>query len=292
MAVTVALTHFDPWEIMESGQCFRMRPLQENTVETVALGRRLVITALGDNRFAFDCDHATFEAVWMDYFDLRRDYRAIRAEAPAEDVFLQRALAHSLGLRILRQDPWETLCGFILSQRKHIRAIRACVEALCDAFGEPLPGTPRRAFPTPERLAGLREEDARVCGLGYRTPYLLDAARRVATGALPLQALHGLPDDALCAVLMQVSGVGVKVANCVMLFAYRRLTRAPVDVWIQRVIDEVYGGASPYEAYGAYAGIYQQFQFILQRDEGRAASLHPYGKATVTAPGRQPNVRF
>lgn len=267
MPPELTLDEFDPRKIMESGQCFRMKPLSADTVETVAFGRRVAVTDLGGSRFRFDCEPEAFEAVWRDYFDLDRDYRSIAENAPAGDAYLARAIGHARGTRILRQEPWETLCGFILSQRKHLKAIRACMEALCDAFGEPVEGTRRRAFPTPERLAALTEGEARLCGLGYRTPYLLAAARDVASGRLDLAAMDRLPDEELLSRLMGVHGVGVKVAECVMLFGFGRLSRAPVDVWIRRVIDEVYLGVSPFEGYGAYAGIYQQYLFILRRDE-------------------------
>ena len=268
---------FDPWEIMESGQCFRMAPLGTQAVEAVAGGRRVVVETLGAGRFAFHCSPSDFDAFWRAYFDLDTDYAAIIAAAPPEDAVLAHAMATARGLRILRQDPWETLCGFILSQRKHLKAIRACMEALSDAYGSPIAGTARRAFPTPARLAACTEAELRACGLGYRAPYVLDAAQRIASGTLDLAALHALSDDALLAALLGVHGVGVKVADCVMLFAFRRLARAPVDVWIRRVIDEQYAGVSPFAGYGAYAGVYQQYLFIARRDAGRA----PGGSAGV-----------
>ena len=270
MPVTVTLDWFDPVKIMNSGQCFRMVSLGADTVETVAFGRRIAVTALGSGQFAFGCSEAEFASLWRPYFDLDRDYRALLSSAPAGDAFLSRALAAGEGLRILRQEPWETLCAFILSQRKHLKAIRACVEALCAKFGEPLDGTGRNAFPTPERLAAAAECDARSCGLGYRAPYITAAARRVASGEADLTALAALPDGELFTALLAFHGVGVKVADCVMLFGYSRLSRAPVDVWIQRVITEEYGGVNPFPAYGPYAGVYQQYLFMLRRDAGPA----------------------
>lgn len=270
MPVEIRADCFDPWVIMESGQCFRMVALDGGrAVETVAFGQQVVITSPEKGRYVFDCDQEMFDRLWRGYFDLETDYPAIIAAAPKEDAFLARAIQRSRGMRILRQEPWETLCGFILSQRKNLKAIRTCVEALCNAFGEPVAGTSRKSFPTPQRLADASHTEAYVCGLGYRTPYLLDAARKVASGALNLAAMASLPDDVLLDMLMSVSGVGIKVADCVMLFAYRRLSRAPVDVWIRRVIDDVYGGVAPFAGYGPYAGIYQQYMFMLIRDAGR-----------------------
>ena len=275
MPITLTLDCFDPVAIMESGQCFRMCSAGINTVEAIANGKCVHITTLDGGRFRFDCTRAVFESTWRTYFDVDTDYAHIIAAAPADDIFLQRALVYARGLRLLQQDPWETLCGFILSQRKHIKAIRACMEALCEAFGDPVPGTTRKSFPTAATLAALSDAQARICGLGYRTPYLLDAARKVASRQLDLAAIAALPDDTLQQALLTVSGVGVKVADCVMLFAYRRLSRAPVDVWIRRVIDELYNGISPFQAYGEYAGVYQQYMFMLRRDEKQMSPATP-----------------
>ena len=164
---------FDPFKIADSGQCFRMQATG-HTVETVALDRHLTITALGSDRFRFDCTAEEFARIWRPYFALDTDYSAITVAAPQKDEYLARALAHTRGLRILRQDPWETLCCFILSQRKNLKAIRTCVERICDAYGEPVEGTARKSFPTPERLAAAGDGGLCLCGLGYRAPYLLE----------------------------------------------------------------------------------------------------------------------
>jgi N-glycosylase/DNA lyase len=269
MATEIVAEGFDPFRIMDSGQCFRMIRISDRAVETVAFGRRIAVTALGNGRFSFGCDPAEYARLWKPYFALDTDYGVLLAAAPKGDAYLARALVYASGLRILRQDPWETLCAFILSQRKHILAIRACVEALCDRYGEPVEGTPRRAFPTAERLAAHAESDLRPCASGYRAPYLLAAARRAAAGALDFAALGCLPDEALHSALCAEHGVGPKVADCAMLFGFGRLARAPVDVWVRRVIDEEYGGNSPFPAYGAYAGFYQQALFVFRRDAGR-----------------------
>ena len=173
------------------------------------------------------------------------------------------------GIRILRQDAWEMLVTFIISQRKNIPAIQACVETLCTRYGAPLlqsGGNVLYAFPTAQALAAAGEQALRDCALGYRAPYVLAAAQAVAAGTLDLAALETLPDARLLEALMQQHGVGIKVANCVALFAYGRMECAPVDVWIQRVIDQHYAGQNPFPAYGN-AGILQQWMFYFARSE-------------------------
>ncbi len=257
---------FDPFKTAACGQCFRMNIFDEKTVVADAGRERVVITALGGEQYELDCSSEEFESFWRRYFDLDEDYLSIETQAMESDDTLA-AAAHSChGLRILRQDPWEALVSFLISQRRSIKSIKTCVERLCERFGEriELENGFRFAFPTPKALVSAGEDELRACGVGYRAPYLLDAAHRTLTGALPLYELDTLTNDELKARLMEVHGAGVKVASCVMLFGYHRLDISPVDVWIQRVIENSYGGVSPFEGYGKYAGIFQQYLFFSQ----------------------------
>ena len=254
---------FDPALIARSGQCFRMRVERDGTVTALAGADRVRVTPLGGGCFRFNCEPEAFERRWRAYFDLDTNYEAIEREASRLDAPLRRAACACRGLRILRQDPWETLVCFLISQRKSIPAIRTCVEALCARLGDRVGRGRGRyfAFPAPERLLAAGEGGLRACGAGYRAPYLLDAARRAADGSADLNAMAALPDGELLEQLMRIHGVGVKVASCVMLFGYHRLSAAPVDVWVRRVIDEEYGGESPFPGYGERAGIFQQYLF-------------------------------
>lgn len=173
--------------------------------------------------------------------------------------FLTQAEQAGRGLRILRQDPWEMLITFILSQRKNIPAIRSAVEKLAMLYGHPV-NEMLFTFPTPEELGRASEADLRAAGLGYRAPYVKDAADKVLSGELDLEALEKLDDESLFEKLMTVKGVGKKVANCICLFGFGRTSRAPVDVWIERAVS-LCGGVDPFPAFGEYAGIMQQYAF-------------------------------
>jgi N-glycosylase/DNA lyase len=199
------------------------------------------------------------------------DYAAIRAAADPQDTFLVRACDYGRGIRLLRQEPWEMLISFIISQRKNIPAIKTCVESLCARYGEQIEfgGEALFAFPTAERLAALEEAHFLACSLGYRAKYVLAAARLVASGALDLDANGSLNDPELYVSLLTVPGVGEKVANCVMLFGYHRLSRFPRDVWINRVEEREYGGAFPLERYPDTAGVLQQYVFYYARGTNR-----------------------
>ena len=265
---------FDLKKIAESGQCFRMNPNAAGGYTLVALGRvlRLSETSTG---CALDCSQADFDELWRDYFDLECDYAAIRASADPQDAFLNRACDYGRGIRMLRQAPWEMLITFILSQRKNIPAIRYCVEALCQRYGEPIEraGESFFAFPSAERLAELEERCLLDCSLGYRAKYVSAAARLVAGGALDLTRIASLPEDERMQALLSVPGVGEKVANCVLLFGYHRLGRFPRDVWINRIVEYEYGGAFPLERYPDTAGALQQYMFYYARSEEYAARL-------------------
>lgn len=257
---------FNIQKIADSGQCFHLNPNNKGGYTLVARGRVLHLKET-DGGCLLDCTQAAFDELWRAYFDLDADYAAIRAQVDPDDAFLQRACEYGAGIRMLRQDPWEMLVSFIISQRKNIPAIQYCIEALCSRYGEPIEsrGETYFTFPTAERLAALDEAHFLACSLGYRAKYVRSAARMIASGTLDLSAIASLDDDALYQALMTVSGVGEKVANCVMLFGYHRLNRFPRDVWINRIEAKEYGGAFPLERYPDISGALQQYIFYYAR---------------------------
>ena len=254
-----------------SGQCFRFVREAEG-FRVIASGRVLRMRHAGGDRYEVDCSPHEWNGFWHDYFDLGRDYQTVHAAVPADDLFLQDALRHAGGLRILRQEPWETLIGFIVSQRKNLPAIQGCMEQMARRFGTQLEEGVH-AFPTPQQLAEQSIEALNACGLGYRSRYIQGTARLVASGTADLDAWRGLDDAGLMQALCTLPGVGVKVANCVMLFAYQRMDAFPRDVWILRVEQEHYGGRFREEDYPGIAGILQQYMFCYRR------SPHPAGPA-------------
>ena len=259
---------FDLDKILDSGQCFRPCRVQSGEYRFITGSQLLYLRPLGEGEYQAKCAPGEWERTWRPYFDLERSYGSLRRRWAGQAGFAQQALDYGQGIRVLQQDPWEMLITFILSQRKSIPAIRTGVELLAERFGQVVDtGTERVSlFPPPAQLAAAAESDLRDCGLGYRTRYIQHAAQAVASGALDLKSLALLPDETLLAKLMEMDGVGKKVANCVALFGYGRTALAPIDVWIARLIQEDFDGQDPFPQYGAEAGILQQYFFYYKRN--------------------------
>jgi N-glycosylase/DNA lyase len=174
------------------------------------------------------------------YFALDHPLAEIYRSFPA-DPAMAAALETCRGMRIIRQPVWECLATFITSSMKQVAHIAQISHTLRARYGAPVGGMgPMNSYPTAERLAGLREEDLRACALGYRARNLLKTARMAAAGEVDLEAIRAMADDAARAELCRLAGVGEKVANCVLLFAYERVRAYPIDVWIERVLREHY----------------------------------------------------
>ena len=216
---------------------------------------------------------------WLEhYLQVEVELGPVLATFPP-DPALRTAVAACPGLRLLRQDPWECLASFILSSTKQIEQIRQIIERLCAGYGEavavPASHPSAFTFPGPERLAACSEAELRGCRAGFRAPYLLEAARRVAGGTLDLTALAKGPANEARAALMSLPGVGRKIADCVLLFAYGFATVFPVDVWVLRALRELYfpGRRMTPRAllefsethFGPQAGYAQQYLFHYMR---------------------------
>lgn len=262
---------FDLDKIINSGQCFRPKKTGENTYRFVT-GKHMVdicdITKEdGVTLLSASCSSREWGSIWHDYFDLDTNYRKIRESIPAGDPFLTDAARLGAGIRILRQDKFETLISFIISQRKSIPAIRTSIERLVSLYGRD------GMFPEPEDMLNATDDELASCGLGYRCSYVYNAAKRIALGEFDLDRADELPDDELFDALKSFAGVGDKVANCVALFAYHRTGRAPVDTWIAKVIESKYGGIDPFPRYGDTAGIMQQYMFYAAQHHKTAITL-------------------
>ena len=279
--------------IFECGQCFRWVPADDGTGDYVgAAGRyaaRIRLESCGnesnagcvaDSDRADACDSRDLvieatggdEDFWRSYFDLDTDYGAIKNELVKNEPGIADAVRYGCGIRILRQDMFETLISFIVSQNNNIPRIRKCIEELCRRYGEPVGeafGGEWYAFPEPEVLADASEENLAALRLGYRAGYIKAASERfvsdMARGCLPESR-----ED-----ILSYRGVGPKVANCIMLFGLRDVAAFPVDTWVRHIMNDMYGidegdmkemERFAREKFGGLAGYAQQYLFYYYRD--------------------------
>ncbi len=297
---------FDMKKIQVSGQCFRVKELEDGTFrfitgkhvvyirkisgtneDNATEGKTGIVPKINGNagdagnisvnngtlpgcELEVSCSKEEWKNIWTPFFDLDRNYARIAETEYGKHHFADGAILFGRGLRILKQDKWEMLITFIISQRKSIPAISSAVEALCRKFGDEIDtnGTENElyAFPEPDQMVNASADDFKDCGLGYRAPYVRDAVEKVCSGELDLEGIDSLDDEALFDKLMTVHGVGKKVANCVLLFGYARTARVPIDVWIQRAIEEDCDGVNPFPLYGENGGIIQQYIFFYQKN--------------------------
>ena len=311
--VTPPVSAFSLADTLECGQCFRWKriDLPDNLPEMgapaqvsylLAAGSRCcAVTGYPDGRLLFSPPpisrigqtgqpaegyfSGTDQQFWREYFDLDRDYAAIQKQL-SQDPVLEQACRNAPGIRILKQDGWEALCTFIISQNNNIQRIGGIVGRLCDTFGDPIAGGGGiRSFPGPERLAVLQREELAPLRVGFRDRYILDAARKTALPPVcppesegesagrnfqpvSLETVKTAPLKEAKAMLMTILGVGTKVADCALLFGFGRLECVPQDVWIKRVMAKWYPQGLPEFAL-PYAGIAQQYLFHYARTAAR-----------------------
>lgn len=258
----------------DCGQCFRFDSVEDtkhkNRVDGIALGKYVSFAdsdAEGELEIYSSADD--FESLWSSFLSLDTDYEAVntdicRALCGADRAHMERVVAAGRGIRILRQEPWEALCSFIVSQNNNIPRIKKIINAMCRTFGEKIEGG--YSFPSPAALADAGEAAIFELKTGFRAKYIYDAAVKVCTGEVSLEEVKNAEkyDDA-AAVLERISGVGPKVAACTLLFGFERLDAFPVDVWIKRVIEKRFPNGLDPAVFGPWAGIAQQYLFYFER---------------------------
>ena len=267
--------------IFDCGQCFRWTKQEDGSYTGIAFGRVVNMQVSGDCLEVDNCCEEDFRRIWHGYLDMDRDYGMVKDILASKDPVMARAIETGAGIRILKQDLWETIVSFIISQNNNIPRIKGCIENLCKLFGEKAGkygGTEYYNIPAPEVMAKLTSEDLAPVRLGYRAPYLIETARQVlAKGGIDvveaeLAALTN-PDEA-CEYLKQFQGVGPKVASCIALFGLARLDAFPIDVWVRRVMNKLYNieekdikAMNRYASdhFGENGGIAQQYLFYYIR---------------------------
>lgn len=263
--------NFDLDLIFDCGQSFRFVKSSDCSYSGIAFGSAVDFIQNDNEITIVGADENDFESIWKRYLALDLDYTALRSEItssrPDDDV-LKNAMEYGSGIRLLRQEKWETLCSFIISQNNNIPRIRSLVEAISRQYGDKIEAYSVGdfySFPSAERIASVGIDKLRELKVGFRAPYIHDAATKVASGELDLDALDALTTDELLSALMTIKGVGLKVASCVALFSYGRLDCFPIDVWVKRVLNKYYPDGFDHTALPNTAGLVQQYLFYYER---------------------------
>ena len=254
---------FDAKFTLDSGQAFRWSERPDGGWHGVAYGKAVTVLEKGNKIVLEGADEEDFEKIWRRYFDLDRDYVKI-CKSFEKDRALKEAVDFCPGIRILRQEPWETLCSFIISQNNNIPRIKGIIDRLCASLGDDI-GNGDFTFPSAEKVLAAGEEGLAPLRAGFRTKYILDAARKVTDGTVSFDYIEKSDLDAAAEELKKIKGVGDKVAACVLLYGFGKVDALPVDVWVKRILSETYPGGFPPCTEGV-RGIAQQYLFYWRRN--------------------------
>ncbi len=260
------LPDFSVEQIFDCGQCFRFNKTEDGAYEGIAFSHYLKLFEKDSMIYALsDIDGFDIGGIWYVFLDLGRDYGAIKASVCRDGALLERAADYGGGIRILRQDRWEALCSFIISQNNNIPRIKKIIDRLCKNYGKSFEafGNTYYSFPTPEALLSAGEEKIFECGTGFRAKYIMSAAKTVFEDKAFFDCVDKLPSEAASAELEKIKGVGPKVAACALLFGFAKFDCMPVDVWMKKIFDKYFGGKVP--DFGEYAGLVQQYLFYYER---------------------------
>lgn len=258
------LSDFELFDTLMCGQCFRFKEREDGSFSGVAMGKEITL-GKNDDTLTLFCSEEDFE-LWRVYFDLDTDYGKIKEDLSKIHPTLAEAAKFAPGIRILRQEPFEALISFIISQNNNIKRISGIVEKLCALFGDEI-ADGIYAFPTLESLENVTVEDLAPVKSGFRAKYIVDAISKVKSGEVDLEKVKSLSFDEAKAELMKIKGVGEKVAHCVLLYGFHRLEGFPMDVWMKRAMAVLFP-ENKGEDFGEFAGIAQQYIFHYAR-------LHP-----------------
>lgn len=269
---------FDLDHIFDCGQCFRWEKNLDGSYTGTAHGKIVTMDYNKENK-CLTIHNATeedFHNIWRNYLDLDRNYSEIKSLLKQRDTVIAQAIDYGYGIRILNQEKWETLLSFIISQNNNIPRIKKNINSLAEVMGEYLGeynGKEYYSLPSPEVLAAAKIEDLSSCKLGYRAKYLIETARKVRDeGIDSLEALGSaeISADKTLEALRQYCGVGPKVANCISLFSMGKIESFPIDTWVKKVMNQLYGideknmkemASFAAETFGEYGGIAQQYLF-------------------------------
>ena len=278
---------FDVSKVFDCGQCFRFDRVyssrHENEFAGCAHGKYISVAQDADTIYIYNVTAREYYDVFEKYLALDRDYSAINADilSLSDNPTLKDAVSTSSGIRILKQDEWEAICSFIISQNNNIPRIKKIIASLSQRCGRKLDISHMEghiaeshmenegnfySFPTADEILPLGVDGLFALKTGFRAKYIFDAAERMASGELNIDCLtNSASTEEASSHLCSVKGIGPKVAACALLFGFSRLDAFPVDVWIKKVMAKYFDENFNPSALGQYAGVAQQYLFYYER---------------------------
>ena len=270
---------FEPIHIFECGQCFRWNKQEDGSYTGIFKNNVINVKKENNNIIFSGICEGDIKEICTEYFDLKTDYEGIKRKLSGIDDYLKNSINYGQGIRILKQDLWETLISFIISANNNIPRIKLIIERTSKQYGTKIEfrGRTYYTFPTPKMLENATVQDFRNLGLGFRDKRVYETVQKTLKNEIDLNKLEKEKNiETLRNELLEIPGVGPKVADCVMLFALKKFEVFPVDVWVRRVIAELYFENSEQqpktiqrfakEQYGNLAGLAQQYLFYWKRD--------------------------
>ncbi|GKX64830.1 DNA-3-methyladenine glycosylase family protein [Inconstantimicrobium mannanitabidum] len=274
---------FNIKQTFECGQCFRWKKVGESYIG-VAFNRVIEVEQKEDDVIIYNSNEEDFNNIWRKYFDLNRDYTSIK-EKLSKDELLKKAVDFGYGIRLLNQDPFELVISFIISARNSIPVISKTINKISEKWGDAIEYKGERyyTFPTVEQLKEATEEDIRSTGASFRSRYIYDTVQKIYNCNVGneefklynLENIKKLSDDECHEELQNFSGVGAKVADCIMLFSMEKYSAFPVDVWVKRAMQHFYLAPDvslnkirvfAREKFGELSGFAQQYLFYYARE--------------------------
>lgn len=262
----IEISEIEPFSLDETfncGQCFRWEKYDDKFSGIVK--NKHVLVYFKDKKLIIEkANLQDFSFLWKDYFDLETNYAQIISDISGLSKVIGDACKICPGIRILKQDPWETLCSFIISQNNNIPRIKGIIAKLCENFGEKI-DSKNFTFPTAARLTQITEKDLGVIKSGFRAKYILEAARKINFGEIDLNLIEEMDLHTAQEYLMNIKGVGPKVAACTLLYGFHKLDAFPVDVWMKKALADYFPDKA-LSFFGRYGGVAQQYLFSYIRN--------------------------
>lgn len=272
--VQIKVKDFDLKQTLECGQIFRFHEKNDG-YNVIAHGKVLYIHQKEDI-LSLECTEEQYENIWKEFFDIERNYEEIKNIISLNDKIMEEAISFAPGIRLIIQDPYECLIHFIISANNRIPQIKAVIENLSNSLGEKLESNIFN-FPSAKKIHEAALEEIISCKPGFRAKYIKDAAKKICEENLDVYKVKKMPYLEARSELMKINGVGVKVADCALLFSMQKYESFPTDVWVKRIMEEFYFGGEETkiqdilnfakEKWGNKAGFAQQYLFYYAKEK-------------------------